>query len=45
MHIKSEKLAQKVIEATKNGDSYRKIAKDFSISKNTVISIIKRYNL
>lgn len=45
MHIKSEKLAQKVIEATQNGDSYRKIAKDFSISKNTVTSIVKRHNL
>lgn len=42
-YIKSGKLAQKVIGAVKEGHSYRKIAKEFNISKNTVTSIVKRF--
>ena len=42
-YIKSDKLAQKIIDAVKNGHSYRKISKDFDISKNTVTSIVKRF--
>lgn len=41
-YIKSDKLVQKIIEAVQSGDSYRKIAKDFKVSKNTVTSIVKR---
>lgn len=40
---KSDKVFQKVIESLKEGKSYRKVAKDFSISKNTVTSIVKRF--
>jgi len=44
-YIKSHKLAKKVLEAANNRFSYRQIAKDFSISKNTVTSIMKRYKM
>lgn len=42
-YVKSHKLAKKVIEAINNGSSYRSIAKDLSISKNTVTHIVKLY--
>lgn len=40
---KSDRLAPKVIKAVENGRSYRWIARDLGISKNTVGDIIKRY--
>jgi len=39
---KSDKLAPKVIEAVAEGRSYRWIARDLGISKNTVTDIVKR---
>lgn len=39
---KSNKLAPKVLEAIKAGKSYRWIARDLGISKNTVTDIVKR---
>lgn len=39
---KSDKLAPKVIEAVAEGRSYRWIARDLGISKNTVLDIVKR---
>ena len=41
---KSDHLAPKVIEYRSQGRSYRWIAKDLQISKNTVMAIIKRQN-
>jgi len=41
---KSDRLAPQVIEAVENGRSYRWIARDLGISKNTVGGIIKRHN-
>ncbi|MBF0381777.1 MAG: recombinase family protein [Magnetococcales bacterium] len=40
---KSDKLAPKVIQFVENGKSYRWIARDLGISKNTVGEIVKRY--
>ena len=40
---KSDKLAPKVIQAVEDGRSYRWIARDLGISKNTVMDIIKRH--
>lgn len=40
---KSDKLAPKVVEAVKQGRSYRWIAHDLRISKNTVLAIMKRH--
>jgi DNA invertase Pin-like site-specific DNA recombinase len=40
---KADKLAPKVIEAVGAGRSYRWIAHDLAISKNTVMNIVKRY--
>ncbi|MGB1216024.1 MAG: recombinase family protein [Pikeienuella sp.] len=40
---KADKLAPKVIEAVEEGRSYRWIARDLGISKNTVTDIIKRH--
>lgn len=40
---KADKLAPKVIEAVGAGRSYRWIAHDLAISKNTVMDIVKRY--
>ncbi len=40
---KSDKLAPKVIQAVAEGRSYRWIARDLGISKNTVLDIMKRY--
>lgn len=40
---KSDKLAPKVIEAIGEGKSYRWIARDLGISKNTVTDIVKRH--
>lgn len=40
---KSDKLAPKVIELVADGRSYRWIARDLGISKNTVGEIIKRH--
>ena len=40
---KSDKLAPKVIQAVAEGRSYRWIARDLGISKNTVTEIIKRH--
>lgn len=39
---KSNRLAPKVLEALKAGKSYRWIARDLGISKNTVTDIVKR---
>lgn len=39
---KSDKLAPKVIQAVAEGRSYRWIARDLGISKNTVLEIMKR---
>ena len=39
---KSDRLAPKVIKAVENGKSYRWIARDLGISKNTVADIVKR---
>ncbi len=40
---KSDKLAPKVIQAVEDGRSYRWIARDLGISKNTVLEIMKRH--
>jgi len=40
---KSDKLAPRVIEAVGEGRSYRWIARDLGISKNTVTDIVKRH--
>ena len=40
---KADKFAPKVIEALGAGRSYRWIAHDLAISKNTVMDIVKRY--
>jgi len=40
---KSDKLAPKVLEFVENGRSYRWIARDLGISKNTVGDIVKRH--
>lgn len=40
---KSDKLASKVIQAVTEGRSYRWIARDIGISKNTVADIVKRH--
>jgi DNA invertase Pin-like site-specific DNA recombinase len=39
---KSDKLAPKVVQAVANGRSYRWIARDLGISKDTVVDIMKR---
>lgn len=40
---KSDKLTPKVLQAIKDGRSYRWIARDLGISKNTVYDIVKRH--
>ena len=40
---KSDKLAPGLIQAVKDGRSYRWIARDLGISKNTVLEIMKRH--
>ena len=40
---KSDKLAPRVLEAVNEGQSYRRIARDLGISKNTVAGIVKRH--
>lgn len=40
---KSDKLAPKVLQAIGDGRSYRWIARDLGISKNTVTDIVKRH--
>jgi len=40
---KSDKLAPEVIAASEEGRSYRWIARDLGISKNTVLDIMKRH--
>ncbi|WP_208354242.1 recombinase family protein [Pseudaestuariivita rosea] len=40
---KSDKLAPKVLAAVEQGRSYRWIARDLGISKNTVLGIVKRH--
>lgn len=40
---KSDKLAPDVLDAVEEGRSYRWIARDLGISKNTVLSIVKRH--
>jgi len=40
---KSDKLAPRVIQAVTEGRSYRWIARDLGINKNTVLDIMKRY--
>jgi putative DNA-invertase from lambdoid prophage Rac len=39
---KSDRLAPKVMAAVEEGRSYRWIARDFGISKNTVTGIVAR---
>ncbi len=40
---KSDRLAPKVLKAVGEGRSYRWIARDFGISKNNVVDIVKRH--
>ncbi len=40
---KSDKLASRVLQAVEDGRSYRWIARDLGISKNTVTEIVKRH--
>ena len=40
---KSDKLAPKVLQAIEDGRSYRWVARDLGISKNTVTDIVKRH--
>ena len=40
---KSDKLAPQVIQTVADGRSYRWIARDLGISKNTVLEIMKRH--
>ncbi len=40
---KSDKLAPKVLQAVSEGRSYRWIARDLGISKNTVLDAVKRH--
>jgi len=40
---KSDRLAPKVVQAVAEGRSYRWIARDLGISKNTVLDIMKRH--
>lgn len=40
---KSDKLAPRVVQAVAEGRSYRWIARDLGISKNTVLDIMKRH--
>ncbi len=40
---KSDRLAPKVLKAVGEGRSYRWIARDLGISKNTVVDIVKRH--
>lgn len=40
---KSDRLAPKVLASIKEGRSYRWIARDLGISKNTVLNIVKRH--
>ena len=40
---KSERLVPKVLQAVSEGRSYRWIARDLGISKNTVLDIVKRH--
>jgi len=40
---KSDKVAEKVVNAVAVGRSYRWIARDLAISKNTVLEIMKRH--
>lgn len=40
---KSDRLAPKVVQAVEEGRSYRWIARDLGISKNTVLDIMKRH--
>lgn len=40
---KSDKLASKVLQAVEDGRSYRWIARDLGISKNTVTDIVRRH--
>jgi putative DNA-invertase from lambdoid prophage Rac len=40
---KSDKLAPKVLQAIEDGRSYRWIARDLGISKNTVTDIVRRH--
>ena len=40
---KSDKLAPKVLQAIEDGRSYRWIARDLGISKNTITDIVKRH--
>ena len=42
--LKSDRLTPKVLELRNQGRSYRWIAKDLQISKNTVMDIVKRQN-
>jgi len=42
-HPVADKLAEKVTAAVAEGRSYRWIARDLAISKNTVLEIMKRH--
>ena len=41
-YVKGKKLAPKVLARVAEGSSYRRIAKEFDVSKNTVLAIVKR---
>lgn len=41
-YVKAKKLAPKVLQRVGEGGSYRRIAKEFDVSKNTVLAIVKR---
>ena len=41
--LTSDRLAPKVLHAVDDGRSYRWIARDLGISKNTVTDIVKRH--
>jgi DNA invertase Pin-like site-specific DNA recombinase len=41
-YVKAKRLAPKVLQRVSEGCSYRRIAKEFDLSKNTVLAIVKR---
>lgn len=41
-YVKAKKLAPKVLQRVQEGCSYRRIAKELDLSKNTVLAIVKR---
>ena len=41
-YIKGKKLTPAVLQRVREGSSYRRIARDLDLSKNTVLAIVKR---